>query len=170
MGSELHLTFSKRDYDSDALKKELSREVAAIERYAEWVRKDIDQYNASLKSKLLARLKERKGKLLKNQGLVSSLGIPIRQRKDAPLTYSIPFKRKRIPIPKPSANEATFAPEPELAHEIYEQILNILRSMVLVMERSPSAFSNMGEEDLRTHFLVQLNGQYEGQATGETFK
>ena len=27
----------------------------------------------------------------------------------------------------------------------------------------------MNEEDLRTHFLVQLNGQYEGQATGETF-
>src|SRR5260370_4966399 len=27
----------------------------------------------------------------------------------------------------------------------------------------------MGEEDLRTHFLVQLNGVYEGQATGETF-
>jgi len=27
----------------------------------------------------------------------------------------------------------------------------------------------MEEEDLRTHFLVQLNGQYEGQATGETF-
>ena len=39
----------------------------------------------------------------------------------------------------------------------------------MVMERSPSAFESMGEEDLRTHFLVQLNGHYEGQATGETF-
>jgi hypothetical protein len=27
----------------------------------------------------------------------------------------------------------------------------------------------MDEEDLRTHILVQLNGHYEGQATGETF-
>jgi len=27
----------------------------------------------------------------------------------------------------------------------------------------------MKEEDLRQHFLVQLNGHYEGQATGETF-
>ncbi len=27
----------------------------------------------------------------------------------------------------------------------------------------------MDEESLRTHFLVQLNGHYEGQATGETF-
>ena len=41
--------------------------------------------------------------------------------------------------------------------------------MVLVMERSPRAFRHMSEEDLRQHFLVQLNGQYEGQATGETF-
>lgn len=41
--------------------------------------------------------------------------------------------------------------------------------MVAVMERSPKAFSGMSEEDLRQHFLVQLNGHYEGQATGETF-
>jgi hypothetical protein len=37
------------------------------------------------------------------------------------------------------------------------------------MERSPSACEAIKEEDLRTHFLVQLNGHYEGQATGETF-
>ena len=30
-------------------------------------------------------------------------------------------------------------------------------------------FAEMEEEDLRTHFLVQLNGHYQGQATGETF-
>ena len=41
--------------------------------------------------------------------------------------------------------------------------------MAEVMERSPSAFRTMDEESLRSHFLVQLNGHYEGQATGETF-
>jgi hypothetical protein len=41
--------------------------------------------------------------------------------------------------------------------------------MVHVMERSPAAFKDMNEESLRQHFLVQLNRQYEGQATGETF-
>ena len=51
----------------------------------------------------------------------------------------------------------------------YRHILSVLSSMVEVMERSPRAFKDMGEEDLRTHFLVQLNGHYEGQATGETF-
>jgi len=38
-----------------------------------------------------------------------------------------------------------------------------------VLERSPKAFAHMEEEHLRDQFLVQLNGHYEGQATGETF-
>ena len=37
------------------------------------------------------------------------------------------------------------------------------------MECSPGAFGTLGEEDLRSHFLVQLNGHYEGDATAETF-
>jgi len=41
--------------------------------------------------------------------------------------------------------------------------------MALVMERSPEAFKAMDEEALRQHFLVQLNGQFEGKVTGETF-
>lgn len=53
--------------------------------------------------------------------------------------------------------------------EEYEHILSVVSNMVHVMERSPKAFAGMDEEALRHHFLVQLNGQYEGQATGETF-
>lgn len=44
-----------------------------------------------------------------------------------------------------------------------------MEGMVRVMECSPRDFSHMGEETLRSHFLVQLNAQYAGQATGETF-
>jgi hypothetical protein len=60
-------------------------------------------------------------------------------------------------------------PEPVLDMAEYENILQIVSNMVTVMERSPKAFVGMEEEDLRTTFLFQLNGQYEGQATGETF-
>ncbi|AWQ04280.1 hypothetical protein B9G73_05835 [Bordetella bronchiseptica] len=51
----------------------------------------------------------------------------------------------------------------------YEQALKIMQDMAVVMERSPRAFKSMNEEALRQHFLVQLNGQFEGKATGETF-
>jgi hypothetical protein len=76
-------------------------------------------------------------------------------------------RQTRIERPKPSAG--VFKPEPSLPEEEYEFILSILKNMVQVMERSPHAFEQMGEEDLRWHFLVQLNAQYEGQAAGETF-
>lgn len=48
-------------------------------------------------------------------------------------------------------------------------ILDVIEGMVKVMERSPKAFHGIDEEALRTHSLVQLNGHYEGGATGETF-
>jgi hypothetical protein len=44
-----------------------------------------------------------------------------------------------------------------------------MRSMSLVIERSPSSFATLDEEAIRTHFLLQLNGHYDGGATGETF-
>jgi hypothetical protein len=51
----------------------------------------------------------------------------------------------------------------------YQEILTIIENMTLVMERSPNSFRTLGEEDLRQHYLVQLNGKYKGAATGETF-
>jgi hypothetical protein len=38
-----------------------------------------------------------------------------------------------------------------------------------VMERSPDSFSHLGEEDLRQHLLVPLNGHYKGEGTAEAF-
>jgi hypothetical protein len=34
------------------------------------------------------------------------------------------------------------------------------------MERSPSAFAELEERHIRFHFLIQLNGQYAGEALG----
>jgi hypothetical protein len=69
----------------------------------------------------------------------------------------------------PPVPRTPFFPEPALDEKEYQNILSIMRSMVHVMERSPNAFRHLKEEDLRWQFLVQLNGQYEGRATGETF-
>lgn len=61
------------------------------------------------------------------------------------------------------------APEPSLATAMYEQILQIMTNMGSSMERLRPTFARADEETLRDHFLVQLNGRYAGQATGETF-
>ena len=58
---------------------------------------------------------------------------------------------------------------PQIDEATYQEILSVLHNMAIVMERSPSAFNELREEQLRMHFLVQLNGVFKGEATGETF-
>ena len=47
--------------------------------------------------------------------------------------------------------------------------MSTISNMALAIERSPSTFASMGEEDIRMILLVGLNAVYEGAATGETF-
>jgi hypothetical protein len=135
----------------------------------QWVTNDVTSFNESLRGKIRDRLDARRAKLLKDQGLAASLGVPLRRRQDAPTTYSVPAVRRKLPFPTARSSTVPFVPEPALAMEEYEHILAVIGNMVSVMERSPSAFKTTGEEAIRQHFLMQLNGQYDGRASGETF-
>jgi hypothetical protein len=106
---------------------------------------------------------------MKEQGFVASLGYPIKEASGVPTTYAVAEVKRKVVIQRPVATTTPFTPEPALDMGNYEAILKIISDMVLVMERSPHAFENMKEEDLRQQFLVPLNGHFEGQATGETF-
>lgn len=166
---ELHLVYEEVEHNAEELKQRYADDLAEIKRWLEWIKNEVDAYNESLKPFVKEIIEARKKKILDAKGVVGALGIPIKRRGDAPQTYAVPTVRRKPQISRPSAKENGFAPEPVLPAEEYEHILGIIKNMVLVIERSPKAFVNMQEEDLRQHFLVQLNGHYEGQATGETF-
>jgi hypothetical protein len=167
---ELLISYTLTDHDAEALKAALDNELNRIKSYMGWIANDVKQFNDALAEKVRPLIDARREKLLKDRDLVASLGYPMRVRKDAPLTYVVPTTRRKPPAVRPTrAATAPFEPEPTLDMEEYERILGIMSSMVQVIERSPGSFKQMKEEDLRQHFLVQLNGQYEGQATGETF-
>ena len=99
--------------------------------------------------------------------MIAGLGIPIKRR-DQPATYVAPVKR-RPTIARPPVSTEAYQSEPVLDEREYEHILSVSRSMCLVIERNPHSFASLGEEAIRDHFLIQLNGHYEGSATGETF-
>ena len=166
--TELQFVFDSLDHNAESVKAEFGHEIESFKQHLEWTNRDVAQFNTELSQKIRQKIESRRQKILNDRGMVASLGFPLRKRENATATYSAPVARKKINSP-PQASTAPFLPEPALDMGIYEQILNIMSNMVLVMERSPSAFHGMKEEDLRQHFLVQLNGQFEGQATGETF-
>jgi hypothetical protein len=140
-----------------------------IEQYLNWQRPLIDAHNASLPAKAEQAIQLRRARLLAQSQRVETLGIPVRRRSDAPKTYALPTVRRKAAPKLPLAATSQFKPQPVWAMQLYEQALKIMQDMALVMERSPEAFKSMDEEALRQHFLVQLNGQFEGKATGETF-
>lgn len=167
--NEVLITFKEVDPNPEQIKSEFERRLADIERHVGYVNNDLRPFNEGLRNKIRQKINARREKLLKDQGIVAALGYPMRETSDVPKTYAVPNVQRKIPVPKPQATSAPFVSESTLDMENYEVILKIISDMVLVMERSPHAFKDMKEEDLRQHFLVQLNGQFQGNATGETF-
>lgn len=169
-GRELVLSFTGTPKDMTRAKAELESDLANVRKHVDWIAKDVTAFNERLPGVVQSAVVARKKRLLDQDNLAASLGYPLRRRDDAPQTYSVPAKRKAVqPRRKPGAG-SRFVPEPALDKATYEAILNVLNNMVQVMEQSPDAFAGMGEEDLRSHFLVQLNGQFEVGATAESFR
>ena len=168
-GSALVLSIRGTELTAEDVRSRIDRTISEINNYLQNLRRDAAELNGGLLDAAHTAIERRRDKLLKNQNLVSALGFPLKERADAPRTYSAPDVRRRIQPHPPEASSAPYKPEPELDQGHYGHILGVVENMAHVMERSPSAFSHMDEEALRSHFLVQLNGHFEGAATGETF-
>ena len=128
------------------------------------VEKNVTPFNAALRNVIIAGLAHRIETAKKTRKTTEGLKFPLRRRDNAPETFKLPEKPKPL-APKPVKADKSFI----LDEDDYQNILKICASMSLVMERSPSVFVTAGEEHIRVHYLVQLNGQYQGEATGETF-
>lgn len=166
--SELLLRYVRTDQDGEAIKREYQQTVKSIQEHLKSLSQSAAQFNGQLEGLVTTQVKSRKERLLKDAGMTVAIGLPMKKRAGVPVTYSVPVTRRPARIEQLQFGGA-FKPEPALAAEDYEEILRIMSNMVQVMELSPHAFLGMDEEGLRTHFLVQLNGAFTGQATGETF-
>lgn len=154
--------------DPARLKEEIDRQVASLKNAVGNLRRDVEQHNASAPATIRAELERKRHQAQAASGAVAAIGIPIK-RKDQPATYVAPVTRRKPPVHRPVPSKGNFKPEPELKEEEYQHILSVIRSLSLVIERNPASFATLDEESIRDHILLQLNGHYEGAATGETF-
>lgn len=164
----LQIMFVNDNFNTETLKMLFNEQINGIEYHLNNLEKSNKELNIRLAAETYAGIEQRKEKLLQNQNLVASLGFPLKTRSN-PATYAVNVAKRKIGMGQPQASTSPYVPEPALSDTDYEDILNILNNMSLVMERSPKAFVNLDEEALRMHFIMQLNGLYEGRATGETF-
>jgi hypothetical protein len=117
-----------------------------------------------------AEINNRRAAYAAHDALIAKVhsSIPIKRRDDGKASIIIPVARKALKV-SPTIPKNAVKPEPAIDAKTYDGILDVISNMMSVVERSPSVFRTMKEEDLRTVLLVGLNGLYEGGATGETF-
>ena len=168
-GSVLTFSISGTNLEASRVRSEIEQTVREIQSYLTNLRANVAELNGQLLGEARIAIEARRRKLLANRNTVASLGFKMKERQNAPKTYLPAGVRKKISPVMPPSSSAPYRPEPTLGAQDYEHILGVMQGMALVMELSPSAFHDVGEEALRSHFLVQLNGHYQGQATGETF-
>jgi hypothetical protein len=162
------IEFSDDTANPEQLRQQIDRETESLATGVGYLKSDVEQHNKKAPEDVRQAL-DRKRKLAESTlGVLAKIGIPIKQT-GAPPAFAAPVKRREQPIRRPTVAAGKYELEPYLDEKEYEYILGVLRSMSLVMERSPTAFATLDEEAIRTHFLLQLNGHYEGGATGETF-
>ena len=166
---QIVFSISKLPQNTGDFKAEIDGRIRIIKERLDMMRDDVNQYNSSLLGDATQAIDGRKAKLQENSSILTSLGFKTERRDDTAKTYAVPNVKRDVQPPRPQATEAAKDREPILHIEEFEHILDVISNMVTVMEQSPKAFVDMDEETIRTHFLVQLNGQYKGQATGETF-
>lgn len=164
----LRFQFVDASADPAKLKQDIDEQVKRLGNAVENLRRDVDQHNKSAPDTIRSELESKRTQAQTASGAVSAIGIPIR-RKDQSATYVAPVTRRKSPIGRPVPSREHFKPEPVLDEAEYQHIISVIRSLSLVIERNPASFATLDEESIRDHILLQLNGHYEGAATGETF-
>lgn len=168
-GAILSFSIVGTNLDAEGVKRQIDQTISVIQSYLTNLKGNVSSLNAQLPSEARSTIEVRRTNLLASRSMVASLGFKMKERDGVSKTYVAPEVRRKITPVMPQASSAPFKPEPALSSSDYEHILGVMQGMTQVMELSPSAFHAVDEEALRSHFLVQLNGHYQGQATGETF-
>lgn len=165
----IEMGLSISEVESWDINEILKTRIDCIKTYLSYIDSDLKEFNKEIKGIAKERVIYKINNYKKICKMNSTLTYKINRNLNAPLTYKVPNVTKKIKFQKPKADLKTIILEPEIEQKEYNNIIEICSNMAKVMERSPRDFANMKEETIRSHFLVQLNGQYEGQATGETF-
>ncbi|WP_432400834.1 hypothetical protein [Wukongibacter sp. M2B1] len=165
------ISYQDSNAEGNQIKKTIESDLKRIIDAITNVNKDTRAHNNNVESSIKATLDSKINKAKKSLDVLDILDIPLR-RKDNPDTYVLDVRRK-VKTTKsynaPKTARQKYVVEPSLDNDEYNHILEVLRSMSKVIERSPKSFMDLDEEAIRMHFLLQLNGHYEGNASGETF-
>lgn len=157
------------DEDGGNIRNSIDEQVRKIKLFIENQSKEIETYNSGLEKKTHLAIRNRKERIKRHDGIIETIGIPLKKKSGIPEIRPINVRRKLIrPLPKPP--KEGYNPEPGITEDDYEYILSIIRHEGKTFETTPKTYAVHDEEELRDILLAHLNGHFQGEATGETFR
>jgi len=170
-GNEFYFEIINFSDDVEAIKRKKDSNIGSVMQQLGNVVSEVDRYNSVIEAQIKQAFDARKKRILSKSGVLASLGVPIRKVGSVPSTFSVPTPqtRKKVSISKPVVRDAGFKPEPALEESAYNDILHLIHDVGREFERLPSLYAGKEEEHLRDHFLMMLEPNFQGSATGETF-
>ena len=157
------------DVERERFKEEYERQLQRLRKCFAWSHDQVMAYNQRLPHLIQKAIADRRERLRKHAGIADLLNIPLAARVGAPSIAPVKITVRR-PTALPVPPKTGLAREPGIEDESYERILHFIRHQGRTFERTPSTFAVHGEEDLRDIVLAQLNGGFQGEATGEVFR
>ncbi len=152
----------------EQFERDLNQNLEIIDKYLIYQKEMIDQFNKEVPQSIRSMVDARRKRLHDHNNLDKILKIPLRHNPSAPKIQSIQIqKRITKPLPLPNNN---CKPEWGIEERDYDDILTIIRHEGRTFEGAPKTFAIHGEEGLRDIILAHLNGHYQGDASGETFR
>ncbi len=143
------------------------------EKITKWIKRKNDNINSEsekLKEKIKNLIDNRKEELYKDQikldSLFKKIKIPLKKKEDESIKRiklnSKPLVEKLKPTP-------TIPEDYILDGSKVLDIVSVIDNQGRQFEKTPLTYKYLKEEDLRNIILTNLNGLFEGKATGESF-
>ena len=157
-----------KEKPQEIIDKKFENEFNKYETMIGYVNGDINQYNSSLRDKIIKLLNDRKEKSSNLNSLLSKINIPLKSSSNAtnttPITLAIKKEKKKYP----EKHNETFE-DYSIKEEDYINIKNIINQSCNSFERTASTINMLEEEQIRDLLLATLNTHYDSLATGEAF-
>jgi hypothetical protein len=157
-GGEVRLVYSAEQISPEVIEKRFETDKNEIHRVLQYICRQIGEYNDAARARIQSRVAERRARI---SNLRSGLKFPLKARPEEEQSPAPVIERKLLP-PKVYS-------EPALELRQYDEVLGAIQNAALAIERAPSAFARMTEEEIRHHFLIALNTVFSGGAGAETF-
>lgn len=143
------------------------------EKITKWIKRkndNINSENEKLKEKIKNLIDNRKEELYKDQmkldSLVKKIKIPLMKKEDESIKR---IKLNSKPLVKKLKPTPTIPEDYVLDRSKVLDIISVIDNQGRQFEKTPFTYKSLKEEDLRNIILVNLNGLFEGKATGESF-